>query len=633
MITQQRARKVMLIGVDAATGNLFQKFGEQGKLPNIMQLIKKGVLTKSFPAFPPSTSVNWTTIATGAYPGTHGVTGMYIHKKGDPLEKRALISGFYSTCCKAERLWETAERANKIPMLLKYTTSWPPSIEKGIQVGGFGNPWWSAFDILPRMCFATYELPHSVRTYLDVGNELGNKGLISHKIKVQTMTKEWKNLPNSLEKPLETILKFSFPDEDIEKSYFVLILKRASKYDQIAISERRDWNAVIAKLSVGQWSNSIVSDFVTKKGGKRGTFRCRLVELSNNGENLKIYVTRVLSFKNWTFPKELADDLIRNVGPYQDLSSIEAAYYAGWIGLDAVLDEFEYQIKWLGKAAEYLMSSYAWDIFFTQWHGVDHISHMFLGGMDRRSIFYDHKREKMSEEAILKVYTMADEYVGKLMRLAGKDTLIVVTSDHGIVPIRADFYMQDLLDKMGFTKYKKDPKTGVLVIDWSKTKAYELTGGNIFINLKERDPQGIVEPGTRYEALRDELLKVLRDAKYETGDHVVAMAFKKEDAEFLGLSGDSVGDIVYFKQPGYSTPMKKKPPKWLTGQHHGYLTSATFDIGEMKAVTIFSGPGVKKGFRRDKAINLVDIAPTISHLLNIPPPRNAEGRVLWDILD
>lgn len=51
------------------------------------------------------------------------------------------------------------------------------------------------------------------------------------------------------------------------------------------------------------------------------------------------------------------------------------------------------------------------------------------------------------------------------------------------------------------------------------------------------------------------------------------------------------------------------------------------------AVTIFSGPGIRRGLRRPGPIRLIDIAPTIAHLLGIPAPAHCEGAVVQDILD
>ena len=101
-------------------------------------LTNSGTWAEGIPVFPTHTASNWNTIATGAFPKTHGVTDMVVHLPGTALTD--ITSGFYSNLCKAEQIWRTCERFSKKCILLKYIGSWPPNIEKGIQVEGFGAP-------------------------------------------------------------------------------------------------------------------------------------------------------------------------------------------------------------------------------------------------------------------------------------------------------------------------------------------------------------------------------------------------------------------------------------------------------------------------------------------------------------
>ena len=53
--------------------------------------------------------------------------------------------------------------------------------------------------------------------------------------------------------------------------------------------------------------------------------------------------------------------------------------------------------------------------------------------------------------------------------------------------------------------------------------------------------------------------------------------------------------------------------------------------GTLRSMLIAHGPKIKKGYVRDKPINMIDIAPTIAHILNIPPPKNSEGKIIFDL--
>ena len=74
--------KVALIGLDAVTVDMLNRYGTEGKLPHLQQLMEEGFTTESFCSLPPATSVNWNTIATGCYAGTHGVTAPAMQLPG-----------------------------------------------------------------------------------------------------------------------------------------------------------------------------------------------------------------------------------------------------------------------------------------------------------------------------------------------------------------------------------------------------------------------------------------------------------------------------------------------------------------------------------------------------------------------
>ena len=88
------------------------KFVKEGALPNIEKLMKKGVFCENaLPTYPTLTPTNWTTIVTGATPGTHGITDFTVHHVGETLDKTHV--GFNSEENSAEYIWNSAARAGK----------------------------------------------------------------------------------------------------------------------------------------------------------------------------------------------------------------------------------------------------------------------------------------------------------------------------------------------------------------------------------------------------------------------------------------------------------------------------------------------------------------------------------------
>ena len=81
-----RPEKAIVIGLDAAVIELVQQFASQGLMPNVAVLLRRGVLARLLSPYPTITPPNWATIATGAWPATHGIPSFEVYRQGDPLD-------------------------------------------------------------------------------------------------------------------------------------------------------------------------------------------------------------------------------------------------------------------------------------------------------------------------------------------------------------------------------------------------------------------------------------------------------------------------------------------------------------------------------------------------------------------
>ncbi len=648
---QKQVQKMMLVGIDSLNGKFVRWLMKDGSLPNLSKIFPEGILTDSYSTLPCATSVNWTTIATGARAGTHGITGMSIHEPGESFDCKH--PGFDSSRCKAEYLWQAGERAGKRSILLKYTNSWPPTIKKGIQVEGMGDPDTNIHQLAPPHSFTTQDRTWRPAHFYSTAPESVPP---IKKINLQPGP-NWEGDFFTHQPPLESELIIT-TRAGKEKKYYLLVTAEKSKgYDTIFISAEKDIGPA-EKIIVGQWSNWIWDTFPVEEGHLRGSFRWRLTELSPDASKLTLYTGMVFPEKGWTVPEEIGPELVGKFGPYQEISGMLQPYHSGIIDYQVIIEEFGYQVDWMIKAGDYLLKNKPWDLFFTQWHGVDHLAHMILGIFDPASSLYDPKEARKAEDCMRKVYSMADSLIGHFYDLKDEETLFVLTSDHGHVPIDKFVYTNNYLVEKNLCSFIQDQKTGLPRPDWSRTRAVAQHGPYIFINLKGREPHGIVDPED-YEKTRDEVIRGLKGLKDpETGEYVMSLVLKKEDAGFLGLQGDYVGDIVYFTQPRYTDEVSvditedlrvisrpvfkgpypdfrgdgKEPIRPYSGTHHSHLPAYDLGLSSVKALSFFSGPGLKKNVKMDKAINLIDIAPTCAHFMGFPIPAQAEGRVLQELL-
>jgi len=644
-------RKAIIIGLDSAVPWLIRKFVDEGELPNMGKLMEEGVFGEGLCSFPSLTGTNWTSIVTGAWPGTLGASHMWTHFPGEPLNR--VRSSFLSTTATAEPLWKTGEKLGKKSIIMKYPCTVPSDLENGIQVEGTGAPWYglNPFEICPCKCFSTQI----------------NPGVQTIKFK---KAEKWLNAPNSHSELVETTIAIQTKgNESAVKYYLLLVDSKGEGYDEVVISSSRDGGEAMARLSKGEWSSWLTEEFNARiplyikyaEGSEivyedtplkkvEGTFRFKIIELSSDAEDVKLYQTQIFPSTGFTWPNSVAEELVKVVGPFQEHIGPNAVFN-NWIDDETFLEELEYQAEWLGRASSHLMSNYDWDLYFIQWHGPNHAQHTFWGGIDPISPWYKESTEEFYWECFRRFYRAADRMIGDMVQKANDETLIIITADHGHVPyVYGAAMISNALVKGGLLKYNEDSS-----VDWKKTRAYPLPA-YIYVNLKGRDPEGIVEPGEECEEVKDRIISILHGIRDPRGFCPIAFALKREESEMIGLHGDRIGDVAYGNNAGYTSILEYTKDleefKFVKGDisvtddwgdregqlpantsiHGSNLPSSKLGLGSIRVPLIMKGPNVRKGYELKRLFSLVDIAPTVSYVLGMPFPAQSEGSIIHEAL-
>jgi len=617
-----RPKRTVLIGLDGVSSEFALRMVKEGKLPNLKRLIDEGTLAPyCLSSLPTSTPENWTTIATGAWNGTHQVMSFQVFQP-ENLKGR-WVAGYTSKESQAEFIWDAAERAGKKCILIKYPASWPPTIKRGIQVCGCHV----------RPCVHQLDNSHLFST-----------GSYPKSIPVTLKPAEgWKNIPSSHLVPLSGCLTFpkgekvTSPEKATistplclstqEKKFYLLIYAASGQgYDRAIISRSRDAGRKVAELRPGEWSNWLKEDFLTEDGTKRGTFRFKLEELSPDVKKLKIYSTQVMNSEEFTFPSSLSEELTEKVGPFITDMGWEGLGHAGrsydWISEKTFLELSDYQNNWLAECAIYLTRNKEWDLCFLQSHCVDCANHYCIDRADPL-VNEDEKEAKYYLEFLESLHQSQDKMIGKIMENMDENTLIIVISDHGGIASVSDVSIDllELLEKEGLLTTVEDPTTHSKKLDLSRSKVYP--AGTVFINvnLKGRDRYGIVEKED-YESIREKVIQVLqRYIEPETGENPFSLVLRREDARILGLYGEKIGDVLFAFKAKFG------------GVHGTQLSTAKWGIGSMGSLLVMSGPGIKRGYELKRNVWLVDIVPTICYLLDIPVPKDTEGSIIYQALE
>ena len=167
-------------------------------------------------------------------------------------------------------------------------------------------------------------------------------------------------------------------------------------------------------------------------------------------------------------------------------------------------------------------------------------------------------------------------------------------------------------------------------VDWSRTRAYTL-GGNltgIWVNLKGREPQGCVSPGAEYEQIRDQLIARLRAMRDPSDGLPIATKIYRREEVYQGPYLDRAPDVLFetrdeqyigFGMQEFVTNRLAEPSPLFSGTHR------------RAGMVSLSGAPFRKGARLN-AHQIVDLAPTILHLLGYTIPSDMDGQVMSEAL-
>ena len=277
---------------------------------------------------------------------------------------------------------------------------------------------------------------------------------------------------------------------------------------------------------------------------------------------------------------------------------------------------------------KYLIKNKEWTLFFGVITGSDRMNHSFWKYCDEKHRKYD--SNSIFKNTLKDYYKFLDKELGKIINMLDEDTLIIVSSDHGFTRMHTRVNLSDWLIKEGYLVLKKNLKITSptrlehKMVNWKKSKVFAngAYDGQIFINLKGRDPSGIVK-SVEYDKLINELEEKIKKILGDDGKILNTKIFKKKDY-FGGKCGDVAPDIViYFDdlEYGANTSLIGNPTLWSPQTAIG-----SDDAGHSRQGIFIMNKSEKKGNIGE--VDILDVAPTILKKLNIKIPEDFKGKVI-----
>ena len=682
-------QKVIVLGFDGVDANYTERWMNEGKLPNLAKLRAAGTYRPLLPTTPAQTPVSWSTFSTGIDPGRTGIfdflrrdpkTYMPVFAAFDETKEPFLlgernpialaggialvvlivaaillargrrIGGAVATVValalggavfyvvqkyipatrpgvinrrQGTPFWEVAAKSGKKATIIHVPVTFPATdFHEGHMLSGLGVP-----DVSGRVgkpFYFTSELDFrrggdSNEFSIEVVQLEDNKGVIRTKLQ---------GPPNKL-----------FDDPPYISIPMTITVANDRQSIQIDVSGQN------VTLRPGQWTNWV--DFVFPFNPLikvRGVSRFHLLSIE---PEVKLYLSPINfdprrlppGFRVST-PDDWAPQVAEELGLYKTIGwQIDTwAISEGFATEKIFWDDMEWTVAQSRKMFEAFLKRDD-DLVVQCFEFPDRVGHVFWRIVDPKHPAYDAKVAAEWGDGLLKAYQLMDQIVGDAVAAAErKNALLIVASDHGFASFRKHVNYNTWLVLNGYMTLKtgvqvKDRDLEMLFdqgqfwenVDWSKTRAYAMGLGEVYVNVKGREAQGIVEPGAEYEALKQELkTKLVAMVDEQTGEHPVRRVVTREEV-YKKFDPNMIPDLFVMNNDGYRV-------SWQTSL--GGVPKNVFE--DNKAV--WSGdhcsvdPEIVKGIfftnrklTSGRAPYIGDVYPTVLSALGVQPPYALDG--------
>lgn len=335
------------------------------------------------------------------------------------------------------------------------------------------------------------------------------------------------------------------------------------------------------------------------------------------------------------------------------------------------------------KTLQYLSKQSPYDFAMLVYTATDQVQHHFWHYMDPKHDKYDAKGAERYKNAIRDVYIHVDGLLESVLKELGENTIVMIMSDHGFGPTsNVRLRLNQALEHAGLLTFKKEMKStqkfrslagkldGLLratlsnrakrliagmfprlrvwfekvdeaQIDWDKTIAYTNEAFRacpaVWINHRALENHVGSNGCDAYEkALREteETLKSLKDPK--TGKPAISNIYRTREL-YEGASKDKAPDLILsWWEDGFLLDQSAAggPASLDVERSTGPITGGVEFAGShrMDGVFIMAGGPTRRGHAFNNA-RIIDVAPTVLYLMDLPIPGDMDGRPLVDALD
>ena len=682
--------KVLLLGVDGMDPRFTRRLVDEGKMPNVKKLMDRGACREDLMmlgANPTITPPMWATLATGAYPMTHGIMDYNISADED---KDITLGAFSSRFMKAEPLFNVTAKAGKKTLVMHWPGgSFPPTIdsENLITIDG-SSPGACCANSNVRDLDMLYVastkaekpsyLPMSISTTDIEGDEelkMTWSGYVAGKSpeakerikKYKQWYKELIDVDGYMVDPVY-VIDWIFPDgqgtmwnladfptgccispvfpangwefevpadakEFVIITYYgkvirpALILKNeAGAYDRVAIYKDKATAEPLTILENDVFTG--VYDVIPTADGEEKVYRnMRILKIAEDGSYVRIWASRGMSLEDdsvW-FPKELFKEAIEKFGPPQPTSQMTGN------DKDLILKcnnpQWEKAAKWQSDLIHYMIEEKGVEVVFSHMHNIDLQGHNYMKYMKNRDTSrYDENEVVKFAEA---TYKITDDYLGSFMHYLDEGWTILLFSDHALISAYEEAVAIGDNSGVCVEPFK----------EWGYTVMKVDEEGNELPEVDWTKSKAIM---TRSNSIyinvkgRDKYGIVDPADKYELEEEIITKLYgythPKTGKRIIALALHNKDAVLL----GLGGPMGSDivfvvHESYVEDHGAGLSTAYGYQDTSLSPIFIAAGKGIKENFRTTRYVREVDLAPTAAVLLGVDIPAECEGAPAYQI--
>jgi len=610
--THAAGKRMIVLGIDGMDPQFLE--AHWSSLPNLNRLRTQGDFKPLATTIPPQSPVAWSSVTTGMDPGGHGIFD-FVHR--DPATRMPISS--------MAELTAPARTITIGPYLL-------PLSSGGVKNARAGRAFWQILGD-HQIPATVIRMPANFPAVECEQESLSGMGTPDLRGTSRTYT-FFTDDPAEQRKEVSggeivkvkldrgrAQLRIDGPPNTLRTDHATSSVTLIADVDPTENTARLELDGRRVVLREGEWSDWFHASFPLIPGLKSasGIFRAYLQKAH---PYLRLYISPInldpadpaLPIST---PSNFSRSLAEAVGPFytEGIAEETGAYRAGLFSRAEFLTQSHKVLSDSMRLFRRELDRFQDGLLFYYFSSVDQNSHMLWGRYD---------------DDLLEVYKAIDTAVGEAMQKAGKDTDLLIVSDHGFARFDRAVHLNTFLMQNGFLTLDDPKNVGdeelFAHVDWGRTVAYAVGLNALYLNQEGREDGGIV-PSVDRQMILDRIAAKLKEFKDPA-------------------NGEPVIDTVYFSDKAFQGKNLKYAPDILVGFRRGYRASWQTALGAVPKETVEDNtqawigdhcmashlvPGVILSNRKIAAQSpgLVDVGPTILGEFGVPNAAGMIGRSVY----